>query len=932
MQKIKYVLFALIIATSTFFTQESTQLLLPIKSTGVAEFLAEHPEFDGRGTIIFIFDTGVDMGIDGLTLNSTGETKVIDVQDFTGQGDVKFYEAEIDEENDKYFFQNEEMKFKVFGAKNLSIKASDEKYFIGNLSEKLWKNSSSGIKDLNKNKSEEDNFYFVVFQESEGKWVIFVDINGNGDLSDEKPMRNYKVAQDIFKISEGNKLSDFTIAVNIFPEESKISFFFDDGGHGTHCAGIAAGYKIGGQELNGVAPGANVIGLKLGNNNYAGGATVTESMKKCFDYADKISKEQEKPCIINMSFGVGSEIEGRAEMEKYINKIVDENPYLYVCTSNGNEGPGISTTGLPAALPKIFSSGAVLAEEVGQNLYGTFQQRDVLTYFSSRGGEVMKPDVVSPGASVSTIPNFMTRDVMWGTSMASPYSTGVMSLLLSAMKSQFPDIKIPSTLLFEAVRQSAVHLDGYQRIDEGSGLINVKNACELLKSWVKNDVIKSYETYTTSAFASSMPDEKSQALYIRNGNYVTDKDSYAFTITRNNFQKNDKFYRMYNVKSDAEWLIPIQKNLHLRNNQNGTVNVRFDKSKMQNPGIYNATISATRADKSNFPEFELMATIILPYEFTSENGYKHSWKNEKVDISMHKRYFVNVPAGASSMNVKLNTVDNQYGFVWFLVHQPDGQQIESEVVRGNGEVASVNEYYFNLHPGVYEVDVLGFFKAEGESTYDLSIQFDGVNRIEDTEITENKNYIELVNNFSKPKNYTLEGEISGYQKTYVLEINAGEISKIPFTLTPGMGSKSFSLTIEKTDFNKLTDFPINIYNKDGENVESAGFSYAHSELAITNNSKEAEEFLFELNPAFALKEGKIKVFVTESTFLIEKINLNPTFAKKNQITLYPSMQKRVELSVKKPSTEIQIDEQFFGNFKLKSQEKTVLEIPLKFKF
>ncbi len=54
-----------------------------------------------------------------------------------------------------------------------------------------------------------------------------------------------------------------------------------------------AGNKISDKEFYGIAPGANVIGLKLGNNNYSGGATVAESMKKAYLYADQVSKERE---------------------------------------------------------------------------------------------------------------------------------------------------------------------------------------------------------------------------------------------------------------------------------------------------------------------------------------------------------------------------------------------------------------------------------------------------------------------------------------------------------------------------------------------------------------------------------------------------------------------------------------------------------------
>ncbi len=169
--------------------------------------------------------------------------------------------------------------------------------------------------------------------------------------------RIIKQTSNLSTIPNEEGLSQLTFGLNIFPDEQRISIHFDDGAHGTHCAGIAAGNDIGGIGLAGVAPGAYLISCKLGNNNYSGGATVTESMKQAYLYADKLSKERKEPCIINMSFGIGSEIEGRSEIEKFIEELVKENPYLYVCTSNGNEGPGISTTGLPSASSYVLIFG-----------------------------------------------------------------------------------------------------------------------------------------------------------------------------------------------------------------------------------------------------------------------------------------------------------------------------------------------------------------------------------------------------------------------------------------------------------------------------------------------------------------------------------------------------------------------------------------------
>ena len=383
--KTKLLLLFVMLFSVSIFSQDSVQTFLSVTNTGVNEFLNQYPEYDGRGTIILVLDTGVDQGIDGLTHTSTGEVKVIDVQDFTGQGDVALYEADIDEEDDVQYFINEEMDYKVKGAGKLTYHPTNNEYFIGAFEESRMINSGSGAVDLNGNGDNEDTYYIIAFEtmaEDDRFWVAYFDTDCDGDVSDELPLLDYKTDQQSFSIPNEDGLSQLTFGLNIFPDEQRISIHFDDGAHGTHCAGIAAGNDIGGTGLSGVAPGAYLISCKLGNNNYSGGATVTESMKLAYLYADKISKEREEPCIVSMSFGIGSEIEGRAEIEKFIEDLVKENPYLYVCTSNGNEGPGISSTGLPSASSYMLSSGAILTAEVGRDLYGANLDKDIILYFS----------------------------------------------------------------------------------------------------------------------------------------------------------------------------------------------------------------------------------------------------------------------------------------------------------------------------------------------------------------------------------------------------------------------------------------------------------------------------------------------------------------------------------------------------------------------
>jgi tripeptidyl-peptidase-2 len=94
-------------------------------------------------------------------------------------------------------------------------------------------------------------------------WQAAIDTTETGDFSHITPMTDYRVFR---QFSTFSNLDCLNYCVNIHDEGSILSVVTDAGAHGTHVAGIVSSYHPDQLECNGVAPGAQIVSLKIGDS------------------------------------------------------------------------------------------------------------------------------------------------------------------------------------------------------------------------------------------------------------------------------------------------------------------------------------------------------------------------------------------------------------------------------------------------------------------------------------------------------------------------------------------------------------------------------------------------------------------------------------------------------------------------------------------
>ncbi|XP_057527935.1 tripeptidyl-peptidase 2 isoform X1 [Amaranthus tricolor] len=507
--------------------------LMPKREIGADRFLDSYPEYDGRGVVIAIFDSGVDPAASGLQVTSDGKPKVLDVLDCTGSGDVDtstVVKADADgcivgasgaplvvnhswknpsgewhvgcklvyelftkdltsrlkkERRKKWDEKNQEAiadavkKLSEFDQKHTKV----EDVHLKRLREDLQSRIDFLQKQANSYEDKGPVIDAVVWHDGEF-WRVALDTqsledkSGKGKLADFVPLTNYRIER---KFGIFSKLDACSFVTNVYEEGNVLSIVTDCSPHGTHVAGIATAYHPEEPLLNGVAPGAQIISCKIGDTRLGSMETGTGLTRAL------IAAVEHKCDLINMSYGEPSLLPDYGRFVDLVNEAVNKHHIVFV-SSAGNEGPALSTVGAPGGTTSsIIGIGAYVSPAMASGAHCVVEPpSEGLEYTWSSRGPTADGDigvsVSAPGGAVAPVPTWtlQCRMLMNGTSMSSPCACGGVALLISAMKAE--GVHVSPYSVRKAIENTCAPISSSpeDRLTTGMGLMQVDKAFEYI--------------------------------------------------------------------------------------------------------------------------------------------------------------------------------------------------------------------------------------------------------------------------------------------------------------------------------------------------------------------------------------------------------------------------------------------------------------------
>eukprot|EP00927_Polykrikos_kofoidii_P018855 TRINITY_DN18781_c0_g2_i1.p1 TRINITY_DN18781_c0_g2~~TRINITY_DN18781_c0_g2_i1.p1 ORF type:complete len:1319 (+),score=219.18 TRINITY_DN18781_c0_g2_i1:95-4051(+) len=485
--------------------------------------------------------------------------------------------------------------------------------------------------------------------------------------------------------------------LNVYEDGDILSIVTDSHPHGTHVAGIVAAHFPGApsDDLDGVAPGAQIVSLKIGDGRLGSletGLGLYRAMKACLD---------NKCDMINMSFGEPTSDPNNGRFVKLAEQLVYKHNVLYVASA-GNNGPGLSTVGAPGGTSSaIMSIGAWVSPAMAKDAHSLVSPQDCggrQYTWSSRGPTFdggIGVDISAPGGAISPVPEWTlnAKQLMNGTSMSSPNACGCMALLASALKQR--GWTVTPNRLRRAAENSAQELYDIpfaeQRVTSGRGLFDVSAAWKFLLTNEVNDSVDVGYDVEVNYLGSLVPSMR--GIYIRTpkGEMVSTKATVSikprFHEDAKNREERVAFEQRVELRvhfgnelarTEAEAWVCVPSTVLLCHSGR-QISILIDPSKFPSEAnLHFAEIEGTDMDAPERGALFRVPITIVEATATEEaaDDYSHLLRFHDIKLSagMIERRFVWPPKGATWAEVTVRAGDFEAGprSVWLHCAQVRG--------------------------------------------------------------------------------------------------------------------------------------------------------------------------------------------------------------------------------------------------------------------
>ncbi|MFE9985602.1 S8 family serine peptidase [Streptomyces sp. NPDC005381] len=690
----------------------------PSFETGAVDFVKDHPKADGRGVTIGILDSGVDLGHPALQKTTTGERKIVDWVTSTDP---------ILDSDATWRPMITPVAGPTFTYSGRTWTAPAGSYEISTFRESSTAGGDAKG-DANRDGDTTD-VWGVLYDPAAG--TVTVDLDNNGNFTDDKPMKPYKDGFQIGYFGTDNPATDvverqpFVVEIRkdvpmdpyggdwVGQKRDFVNIGVIESEHGTHVAGITSANGLFGGKMNGAAPGAKIVSSRA--CTWTGGCTNVALTEGMIDLVANRGVD-----IVNMSIGgLPALNDGNNARSELYTRLIDTYGVQLVISA-GNSGPGANTIGDPGLADKVISVGATISKDTWASNYGSqVEKKYAMLPFSSRGPREdggFTPTLSAPGASINSTQTWLPGSpvaeagytlpagysMLQGTSMASPQAAGASALLISAAKQK--GLALTPATLRTALTSTADHIKGVQAYEEGAGLINIPGAWDSIRDGATaHDYAVKAPVDTAIDYALKTPGFGT-GLYDREGGLKAgERRTYDITVTRTSGEDRAIRHELY-FENNAENTFRIVGSDEVRLPLNQPVTVKVQAAP-RSAGLKSAILEVDDP-RTEGVDKQILSTVVVsaPVKYT----YKASGSVQRNSTTSS---FVTVPEGASALEVAIGGLKDKSQTRFISIH-PYGVPVEdtgtpycyNNYLDGNGCKPDVRSYA-DPQAGVWEIEV-----------------------------------------------------------------------------------------------------------------------------------------------------------------------------------------------------------------------------------